>query len=96
VRFITRRRARATRQITLYGKAGCHLCDDARDLLDRLGKRYRVEVEEVDITSDPALFRAYDVRIPVIVIDARIELESPIQERDLRHALKPSRREQGK
>ena len=74
--------------VRLYGKPGCHLCEDARSVLDRLQQRYRFEIEEVDITSDPALFRRYDILIPVIVIDGVREMEAPISERDLRRALR--------
>lgn len=56
-------------------------------MLSRLRRRYSLTLEEVDITSDPALYRRYDIRIPVIVIDGRLELEAPIDERALRRAL---------
>ncbi len=79
---------RPKRAVQLYGKPGCHLCDDARVLLHRLGRRYQLEIEEIDITSDPALFRRYDIRIPVVVIEETRELEAPITEQDLRRALK--------
>lgn len=85
--ILSRRRHRPVRHIVLYGKPGCHLCEDARHLLDRLNRRYPLEIEEVDIRSDSVLFRAYDIRIPVIVIDAGEELEAPIQEEKLVAAL---------
>lgn len=74
--------------IVLYGKPGCHLCDEARALLDRLSRRYPMDVEEVDITRDPDLFRRYDIRIPVLLIDGRIEMDAPIGEDGLRRALR--------
>ncbi|PZR97647.1 MAG: NrdH-redoxin [Chloroflexi bacterium] len=80
-------RRRPTRHVTLYGKPNCHLCDDAKHLLDRLGKRYPVTVVEKDITLDPALYREYDVRIPVIVFDSGDLLEAPIYEHDVRRLL---------
>jgi hypothetical protein len=81
-------RRRQTREVTLYGKSGCHLCDDARALLLSLSARYPLVLHEVDIRSDPDLFRAYDVRIPVIVIDGGTSLEAPIRERELTRALR--------
>ena len=51
--------------LTLYSRPGCHLCDDARAVLDRVGEPY----EEVDIESDDALHRRYLERIPVVVVD---------------------------
>jgi glutaredoxin len=85
--FRRRRAARVTRQVVLYGKPGCHLCEDARALLDSLGARYPLDLREIDITSDPALFRQYDIRIPVITIDNAIELDAPIDAKKLERAL---------
>ena len=80
-------RRRSTHHVTLYGKPGCHLCEDVRELLRALERRHRLTVEEVDIRGDPALFRRYDILIPVVVIDGEIELVAPIDERALRQAL---------
>lgn len=71
----------------VYGKSGCHLCDDALELLARLRPEYPHEVTKIDITSDAQLFRRYDVRIPVIVVDGVDELDPPITEERLRRAL---------
>ena len=81
-------RQRRHHHLVLFGKPGCHLCDDTRHLLDVLGSRHSFTVEEVDITSDPALFRRYDIRIPVILVDGEEELDAPIQEAALRRSLR--------
>jgi hypothetical protein len=76
--------------ITLYMKEGCHLCAEAMSLLDRFdadGGYGRLNVSEVEITSDPALFERYQYVIPVIEIDDRAHLEAPIRASDLRAAL---------
>jgi len=57
------------RTVTLYGRAGCHLCDDARAVLHDLQSRAPFELVEVDIESDDALHRRYLERIPVIALD---------------------------
>jgi glutaredoxin len=57
------------RTVTLYGRDGCHLCDDARAVLQRLRARFAFALEEVDITADDALHRRYLERIPVIALD---------------------------
>ena len=46
----------------LYSSPGCHLCEQAEEMLDYLG----IGFEVVDITSDVALVRLYGVRIPVL------------------------------
>lgn len=55
--------------VTLYGRPGCHLCDEARAVLQRLRARFGFALEEVDITTDDALHRRYLERIPVIALD---------------------------
>jgi glutaredoxin len=55
--------------LTLYGKPGCHLCDDARAAVqDALAGR-NAELREVDVTLDPVLERRYGQRIPVLAVD---------------------------
>ena len=55
--------------VTLYGRPGCHLCDDARDALERVRLRTPFAIEEVDITADDRLHMRYLERIPVIAVD---------------------------
>jgi glutaredoxin len=57
------------RTVTLYGRAGCHLCDDARVVLERMRFQRPFALREVDIESDPALHARYLERIPVIALD---------------------------
>ncbi|GAC1433361.1 MAG: hypothetical protein NVSMB65_07180 [Chloroflexota bacterium] len=57
---------RAPIPVTLYGKPGCHLCEDAEVLLALLAGTYPLAVSQVDITTDPDLFERYKWEIPVI------------------------------
>ena len=58
-------------RVTLYGKPGCHLCDDARAIVDAVCADLGVGWTEVDITEDPALVREYGEQIPVTFVDGR-------------------------
>ena len=69
--------------LVLYGKPGCHLCDDARVVLERVGAPFA----EVDITSDDALHAAYLERIPVITLDGEARFEYFVDEAALRRLL---------
>ena len=64
-------------EVTLYGRSGCHLCDDARDLLLAIRAEHPFVLAEHDIEADDDLFRRYLERIPVIAIDGeeRFELD---------------------
>jgi glutaredoxin len=57
------------RTVTLYGRARCHLCDDARAALQRIRATAPFVLEEIDIEADDALLRRYLERIPVIALD---------------------------
>ena len=67
-------------RLTLYGKPGCHLCHDAREVVKRALLGRDVELEEVDITLDPALFARYGERIPVLELDGEILFEFVVDE----------------
>jgi glutaredoxin len=55
--------------VTLYGKPGCHLCDDARVVIQSVRGDVGFQVDEVDITLDPVLANRLGERIPVVEID---------------------------
>jgi len=70
-------------RITLYGRDGCHLCDDARAVLDRVAEPYDV----VDIESDDDLLKRYLERIPVVVVDGDEVFDFFVDEAALRARL---------
>jgi glutaredoxin len=55
--------------VVLYSREGCCLCDDAREILERVRRERPFTLEERDIDSDDALLRAYLERIPVVTIE---------------------------
>ena len=55
--------------LTIYGKPGCHLCEEARAAVLEVSARRGVELVEVDVTLDPVLNRRYGERIPVLALD---------------------------
>ena len=54
--------------VTLYSRPGCHLCDEARESLQRVQTRAPFTLQEVDITTDDALHKRYMERIPVVSV----------------------------
>ena len=77
-----------TATVTLYGRPGCHLCDDARVVLERIRETEPFELEEVDIEADDDLLRRYLERIPVIALDGRELFDFFVDEPALRAALR--------
>ena len=58
--------------VTLYGRPGCHLCDEARATILALGPEAgEIELREVDIESHERLLAAYLERIPVVEVEGR-------------------------
>ena len=56
-------------KVTLYTRAGCCLCDDAKEVLSDARRRADFDYEEFDIDLDPELLRRYNDEVPVIAIN---------------------------
>lgn len=52
--------------LIFYTSVGCHLCEQAEELLAELADSLEIEVESVDIGADAALVSLYGIRIPVV------------------------------
>jgi glutaredoxin len=74
-------------RLTLYGKPGCHLCEEARAVVLDVRTRRPFDLEEVDITRDPAVEALYRERIPVVAIDGEEALELVIEATELERCL---------
>jgi glutaredoxin len=59
-------------EVVLYGRPGCHLCDEARSAILAFGG---VELREIDIESEDRLLASMLERIPVIEVGGRIVSE---------------------
>ncbi len=75
------------RTVTLYGRSGCHLCDDARTLLERVRATHPFRLLEVDIETDDALLARYLERIPVVALDGEELFDLFVDEATLRRRL---------
>jgi len=73
--------------ITLYGRPGCHLCDDALAVLERIRADAPFRLETMNIEDDDALLRAYLERIPVVAVDGEEVYDYYVDEADLRARL---------
>jgi glutaredoxin len=57
-----------TVEVRVYSAAGCHLCDVAKELLEREREARGFDLVCIDITADPALEAAYREQIPVVFV----------------------------
>jgi hypothetical protein len=74
-------------RVALYGREGCCLCDQAREILVRVRARHPFEFDERDIDADDSLLRAYLERIPVVTIDGVEVFELFVDEAELERRL---------
>ena len=70
--------------VILYTREGCHLCDDAKQILLRHG----LAPTEVDIDQDPSLVERFHTAVPVVEIDGQERFRGRIDEMLLRRLLK--------
>ena len=74
-------------RVTLYGRAGCHLCEDARVVIDRVCRELGEEYLEIDIDGDDDLWARYGEEIPVTLVDGKQHDFWRVDEQRLRQAL---------
>jgi glutaredoxin len=77
--------------LTVYSKPDCHLCVEAMTVLQRMQAELGFALQELDITTDDALQRAYFERIPVIALDGEVMFEYFVEEAVLRERLESRR-----
>ena len=74
--------------VTLYTRADCPLCDEARALLDALAATLGFTIEAVDIDSDPELRSRYNYAVPVIAVGSEEVARAPIRPAALEGSLR--------
>ena len=77
-----------TARLTLYSKPGCHLCDEMKKVVDRLGSRVPLELHVVDISTDPALEKQFGAEIPVLMIEGRKAAKFRVTEEELERKIR--------
>jgi len=83
---VTKSQDQSAFEVTFYTKAGCHLCEEALDMLEDIAALTTYKLTEIDIRSDAAIFEKYRYRIPVIAINNDTIIEGRIEFRDLAKA----------
>jgi hypothetical protein len=73
--------------VILYGRAGCHLCEEALTIVERVRAAQPFDLEIVDIEGDDALLLRYLERIPVVAVEGQELFEFFVDERALVEAV---------
>ena len=77
-------------RVTLFGRPGCHLCEEALEMIERVRLSTPFALEQVDITADDDLHKRYLERIPVVHIDGVEACELDFDQRVFEKALRLS------
>jgi glutaredoxin len=59
------------RDVTIYSRPGCHLCEETKTQIAPLLAEFRARLTEIDIDRDPELRARYDYEVPVIFLGSR-------------------------
>jgi thiol-disulfide isomerase/thioredoxin len=80
---------RAVIPIRIYTRPGCHLCDDMKATVQEVVRAagVPVEIEEVDISTEPELEARYGLEIPVLFVRGKKAAKYRVSREDLRRIL---------
>lgn len=65
-------------RVVLYTRAGCHLCEVAREALERVRAAHPFELVTIDVDTDDALVRDHGYRVPVVTLDGEEVFETDV------------------
>lgn len=75
-------------RVEVLSRPGCHLCDEARAVIERVSDRYQLELRVINIETEPELEAAYGWEIPVVFIEGNKAFKYRVDEKELERKLK--------
>jgi glutaredoxin len=75
-------------QIDIYSRPGCHLCDEAKEIVERVRQRHSFALRVINIEEDSALETAYGTEIPVVFINGNKAFKYRVDEAELEKKVK--------
>lgn len=79
------------RDVTIYSRPGCHLCEEAKKEIAPLLKEFGARLAEINIDEDPDLRARYDYDVPVIFLGARKAAKHRVNLAQFRRQLRDAR-----
>ena len=70
-------------RIEIYSRPGCHLCDEAKEVIERVGRRFPFQLSVINIETDPGLEKLYGEQIPVVFINGNKAFKYHVDEAEL-------------
>lgn len=78
----------ARREVVMYTRTGCCLCNEAWEVLQAERRRFGFDLREVDVDADPALAERYGNDVPVVTVDGQVRFRGRVNPALLRRALR--------
>ena len=75
-------------QIDIYSRPGCHLCDEAKEVIERVRRRFDFSLRVVNIETDPELEKKYGEQIPVVLINGNKAFKYRVDEAEFERKVK--------
>ncbi len=72
------RKRGAGRRVVMYTRQGCHLCEQAWELLERARRRHGFALSQVDVDGDAGLVEQYGLCVPVVEVDGRAHFRGAV------------------
>ena len=79
--------ARTPTRLTLYSRDGCHLCEEMKTVVARVARRVELTLNEIDISTDPALDQRFGLEIPVLWVGGQKVAKYRVTETELTRIL---------
>ncbi len=74
--------------LTIYSHPGCHLCDEMKSVVARVAAAVPLVLQEVDISTNPALEARYGLQIPVLLVEGKKAAKYRVTEAELARILR--------
>lgn len=75
-------------QVEIYSRPQCHLCDEAKEVIERVRRRHAFVLNVINIEEHPELEAAYGTQIPVIFINGNKAFKYRVDEAELERTVK--------
>jgi len=75
-------------RVEIYSRPGCHLCDEAKEVIDRVASRHRLDVRVLNVEDNPEWEAQYGTEIPVVFIEGRKAFKYHVDATQLERKLK--------
>jgi riboflavin kinase / FMN adenylyltransferase len=75
-------------QVEIYSRPGCHLCDDAKEIIERVRRRLPFALRVINIENDPKLEKQYGEQIPVVLINGTMAFKYHVDEAEFAEKVK--------